>query len=111
MWAETGVVGLLLYLVLHASLVVALLRRARAGHWAAGGALLSWVGFQVLGLAHFLPFHPSVALAFAFVWGVGLVHPGLGSVPVAAQSPGEAQGDAEGAASRGAIGAQSSAAR
>ncbi len=29
------------------------------------GALLSWVGYQTLGLAHYLPFHPSVALGFA----------------------------------------------
>jgi hypothetical protein len=52
-----------------------LLRRSRQGHWAAAGALVAWGGFQLLGLAHFLPFHPGVALAFAFVWGVGLVHP------------------------------------
>ena len=76
-WAETGVVGLGLYLALHLSLAVALLRRSREGHWMAAGALISWGGFQILGLAHFLPFHPSVALAFAFVWGVGLVHPTL----------------------------------
>ena len=74
-WAETGVVGLLLYLALHLSLALTLLRRSRQGHWAAAGALVAWGGFQLLGLAHFLPFHPSVALAFAFVWGVGLVHP------------------------------------
>jgi hypothetical protein len=43
----------------------------------AAGALISWGGFQILGMAHFLPFHPSVALAFAFVWGVGLVHPAV----------------------------------
>ena len=31
---------------------------------------------QTLGIAHYLPFHPSVALGFALIWGVGLVHPG-----------------------------------
>jgi len=76
-WAETGVVGLGLYLALHLSLALSLLRRSRDGHWMAAGALISWGGFQILGMAHFLPFHPSVALAFAFVWGVGLVHPAV----------------------------------
>jgi O-antigen ligase len=75
-WAETGPVGLGLFVALHASLALALYRRARSGHWVALGALLSWLGYQLLGLAHYLPFHPSVALGFAFVWGVGLVHPG-----------------------------------
>jgi O-antigen ligase len=78
-WAETGLVGLSLWVSLHAALALAFYRRARAGNWAGLGALLSWVGYQVLGLAHYLPFHPSVSLGFAFVWGVGLVHPGGGS--------------------------------
>jgi len=83
-WAETGVVGLALYLALHLSLAVALLRRSRHGHWTAAGALIAWAGYQILGLAHFLPFHPSVALAFAFVWGVGLVHPAVSTYAGAA---------------------------
>ena len=55
---------------------MALLRRGRAGNPVALGAGLSWLGYQTLGVAHHLPFHPSVALGFALVWGVGLVHPG-----------------------------------
>lgn len=75
-WAETGVPGLLLWVLLHAALLRALLQRARAGNTVALGAALSWIGYQTLGIAHYLPFHPSVALGFALVWGVGLVHPG-----------------------------------
>jgi len=74
-WAETGVPGLLLWVLLHAALLRALLRRARGGNTVALGAALSWVGYQTLGMAHYLPFHPSVALGFALVWGLGLVHP------------------------------------
>jgi O-antigen ligase len=75
-WAETGLVGLVLWLALQASLLVALLRRGRGGNPVALGAALSWLGYQTLGVAHHLPFHPSVALGFALVCGVGLVHPG-----------------------------------
>jgi O-antigen ligase len=75
-WAETGVPGLALWVLLHASLLLALLRRAREGNTVALGAALSWIGYQTLGIAHHLPFHPSVALGFALVWGVGLVYPG-----------------------------------
>jgi O-antigen ligase len=75
-WAETGLVGLALWIALHAALLLALLRRARAGNVVALGGALSWLGYQILGVAHFLPFHPSVALGFALVWGVALVHPG-----------------------------------
>ena len=75
-WAETGVPGLALWVLLHATLLRALLRRAREGNTMALGAALSWIGYQTLGIAHYLPFHPSVALGFALVWGVGLVHPG-----------------------------------
>lgn len=75
-WAETGLPGLALWVVLHAALLRALLRRAREGNTVALGAALSWIGYQTLGIAHYLPFHPSVALGFALVWGVGLVHPG-----------------------------------
>jgi O-antigen ligase len=75
-WAETGLPGLALWVLLHFSLLRALLRRAREGNTMALGAALSWIGYQTLGIAHYLPFHPSVALGFALVWGVGLVHPG-----------------------------------
>ena len=73
-WAETGLPGLVLWVLLHVALVRALLRRAREGNTVALGAALSWIGYQTLGIAHYLPFHPSVALGFALVFGVGLVH-------------------------------------
>jgi len=75
-WAETGLVGLVLWLAWQLLLARALLARARAGAWPAAGALLAWATFQALGLVHHLPFHSSVHLTFALVWGVGLVHPG-----------------------------------
>ena len=78
-WAETGLPGLVLWVALQVSLLLALLRRGRGGNALALGAALSWLGYQMLGLAHHLPFHPSVALGFALVWGVGLVHPGQAS--------------------------------
>ncbi|ATB28443.1 O-antigen ligase family protein [Melittangium boletus] len=71
-WAETGLLGLLLQVAVHGLLARALLRRHRAGSLAATGALLSFVGFHVLSLVHYLPFHSSVHLSFAFVWGLGL---------------------------------------
>ncbi|QSQ28206.1 O-antigen ligase family protein [Pyxidicoccus parkwayensis] len=71
-WAETGLVGLVLLAAMHALLAKALIRRHREGSLAATGALLSWVGFHVLSLVHYLPFHPSVHLSFALVWGLGL---------------------------------------
>ncbi|MBJ6764212.1 O-antigen ligase family protein [Myxococcaceae bacterium JPH2] len=71
-WAETGLVGLLLLVLMHGLLARALVRRHRAGSLAATGALLSFVGFHVLALVHYLPFHPSVHLSFMFVWGLGL---------------------------------------
>jgi O-antigen ligase len=73
-WAETGLPGLALWMLLHAALLRALLQRAREGNTVALGAALSWIGYQTLGIAHYLPFHPSVSLGFALVWGVGLVH-------------------------------------
>ncbi len=82
-WAETGVVGLLLWLGWQGLLALALWRRSRAGAWPATGALLSWGAFQALALVHHLPFHSSVHLAFALVWGVGLVYPGEASEPSA----------------------------
>jgi O-antigen ligase len=75
-WAETGLVGLLLWLAWQVLLALALLRRMRLGAWPAAGALLSWGAFQALALVHHLPFHSSVHLTFALVWGVGLVYPG-----------------------------------
>ena len=75
-WAETGLPGLGLWVLLHGALLRALLRRAQQGNTLALGAALSWIGYQPLGIAHYLPFHPSVALGFALVWGVGLVYPG-----------------------------------
>jgi O-antigen ligase len=82
-WAETGLVGLLLWVLWQGLLARALWHRARAGAWPAAGALLSWVGFHAVGLAHYLPFHSSVHLTFALVWGVGLVYPGDGAQPSA----------------------------
>lgn len=73
-WAETGLPGLGLWVLLHVALVRALLRRAREGNTVALGAALSWIAYQTLGIAHYLPFHPSVALGFALVFGMGLVH-------------------------------------
>ncbi len=75
-WAETGVVGVALWLAWQALLARALWQRARAGVWLAAGALLSWGAFQALALVHYLPFHSSVHLTFALVWGVGLAGPG-----------------------------------
>jgi hypothetical protein len=71
-WAETGLVGLVLLIAMHLLLARALVRRHRAGSLAATGALLSFVGFHILSLVHYLPFHPSVHLSFAFIWGLGL---------------------------------------
>ncbi len=84
-WAETGLVGLLLWLAWQGLLARALWRRAREGAWPAAGALLSWVGYQALGLAHHLPFHSSVHLTFALVWGVGLAYRGDASAASAAR--------------------------
>ncbi|WP_050989209.1 O-antigen ligase family protein [Corallococcus macrosporus] len=71
-WAETGLVGLLLTLAVHGFLGRALIRRYREGSLAATGALLSWVGFHILAMVHYLPFHSSVYLSFSLVWGLGL---------------------------------------
>jgi O-antigen ligase len=67
-----GLVGLVLYLALHLALARVLWKRARAGSVMAAGALLSWVGFQVLGLVHYPQFHTGVMLSFALAWGLGL---------------------------------------
>ncbi|RUO88818.1 O-antigen ligase domain-containing protein [Corallococcus sp. AB018] len=71
-WAETGLVGLVLLATMHFLLARALVRRHRAGSIPATGALLSFVGFHVLALVHYLPFHPSVHLSFMLIWGLGL---------------------------------------
>jgi O-antigen ligase len=71
-WAETGLVGLVLLALVHGLLARALIRRHRAGSIVATGALLSFVGFHILSLVHYLPFHTSVHLSFVFVWGLGL---------------------------------------
>ncbi|MBN1209352.1 MAG: O-antigen ligase family protein [Myxococcaceae bacterium] len=71
-WAETGLVGLALLATVHLLLARALVRRHRAGSLAATGALLSFMGFHLLSLVHYLPFHTSVHLSFAFIWGLGL---------------------------------------
>lgn len=71
-WAETGLVGLVLLAAMHGLLARALLRRHREGSIAATGALLSLAGFHVLSMVHYLPFHSSVHLSFALVWGLGL---------------------------------------
>jgi O-antigen ligase len=84
-WAETGLVGLFLWLAYQGLLARALWQRARTGAWPAAGALLSWVGFQALGLAHHLPFHSSVHLTFALVWGVGLAYRSDAPQPSAAR--------------------------
>ncbi len=74
--AETGVVGLLLMLAFHGLLLRSLWSRFRSGSWIAAGALLAFVGFHVLSVVHYLPFHTSVALSFYFVWGAGLAASG-----------------------------------
>ncbi len=71
-WAETGLVGLGLLATVHFLLARALVRRHRAGSLVATGALLSFMGFHILSVVHYLPFHSSVHLSFAFIWGLGL---------------------------------------
>jgi O-antigen ligase len=71
-WVETGLVGLLLTIAYHALLLRALLRRWRDGSWIAAGALLSFAGFHLLGLVHYLQHHTGVYLSFALAWGLGL---------------------------------------
>ncbi len=71
-WVETGLVGLALLIWMQVTLMLALMTRARRGSVAAAGALLSLGGFLLLSLVHYLPFHSSVHLSFAFFWGLGL---------------------------------------
>ncbi len=103
--AETGVVGLLLMLAFHVLLLRALWSRFRAGSWVAAGALLAFVGFHVLSVVHYLPFHTSVALTFYFVWGAGFA----ASAPASSACP-ASPGDPAELASRAAS-AQSASAR
>ncbi len=71
-FAETGLIGLILFVLLHLSLFTALLRRHREGHPAATAALLALIGFHCLGVVHYLPFHTGVFLAFTLIWSLGL---------------------------------------
>jgi len=77
-WAETGLLGLSLYLAFHLALARALWGRARRGSLPASGALLSLLGFHVLGLVHYIAFHTGVMLSFGLFWGLGLAPHGPG---------------------------------
>ena len=74
-WVETGLVGLLLTAAYHGLLLRALLRRSREGSWIAAGALLSFAGFHLLSVVHYLQHHTGVYLSFALMWGLGLAPP------------------------------------
>lgn len=80
-WVETGLVGLLLTAAYHGLLLQALLRRSRDGSWIAAGALLSFAGFHLLSLVHYLQHHTGVYLSFALVWGLGLAPPAAAASP------------------------------
>jgi O-antigen ligase len=80
-WVETGLVGLLLTAAYHVLLGRALWRRWRARSWIAAGALLSFAGFHLLSLVHYLPHHTGVYLSFALVWGLGLAPPESAGAP------------------------------
>jgi O-antigen ligase len=71
-WVETGLIGLLLTATYHALLLRALLRGFREGSWIAAGALLSFGGFHLLSLVHYLQHHTGVYLSFALAWGLGV---------------------------------------
>jgi O-antigen ligase len=71
-WAETGLVGLALTIAYHALLARGLWRRVRLGSWAAAGGLLSFAGFHLLSLVHYLQHHTGVYLSFALAFGLGL---------------------------------------
>jgi O-antigen ligase len=71
-WAETGLVGLALTVAYHVLLAHGLWRRVRLGSWAAAGGLLSFAGFHLLSLVHYLQHHTGVYLSFALAWGLGL---------------------------------------
>ncbi len=71
-FAETGLIGLILFALMHFSLFAALLEKHRAGNPAATAALLAWIGFHAAGVVHYLPYHTGVHLAFCLVWALGL---------------------------------------
>jgi len=74
-WVETGLVGLLLTLAYHALLGRALWLRTRAGSSAGAAGLLSFAGFHLLSLVHYLQHHTGVYLTFSLVWGLALSPP------------------------------------
>ncbi|HEY3445921.1 MAG TPA: O-antigen ligase family protein [Myxococcales bacterium] len=88
--AETGIIGLLLYLAQQLALGLALWRRSKAGSIVAAGGLLSLLAFHFVGLSHYIQFHSGVALAFALVWGLGLA-PNAPGMAAAAPAPAPAQ--------------------
>jgi hypothetical protein len=57
------------------ALARALWRRARQGSSIGVGALLSWLGFHLLSLVHYVPYHTGVYLSFGLVWGLGIARP------------------------------------
>ncbi len=71
-WAETGALGLGLALAFHGLLARALAMRARRGRRRALAGLFSLVGFHLLGLVHYVPYHSGVHLSFCLVWGLSL---------------------------------------
>ena len=71
-FAETGLIGLILFALTHFSLLAALWERRRSGSPAAAAALLAWLGFHVAGIVHYLPYHTGVHLAFCLIWALGL---------------------------------------
>jgi hypothetical protein len=70
-WAECGLVGLGLLAWYHAMLARALWAR-RSRSWLGRGGVLAFAAYHLLALVHHLPFHSSVSLAFALVWGAAL---------------------------------------
>lgn len=71
-FAETGLIGLALYVLLQIALFRALWERHRQRQRAATAAILAFIGFHCLGAVHYLPFHTGVFLAFTLIWGLGL---------------------------------------
>lgn len=71
-FAETGLIGLVLYLLLQISLFLALWERHRQKQIAATAAILALIGFHCLGAVHYIPFHTGVFLSFTLIWGLGL---------------------------------------
>ncbi len=88
-WVETGLIGLLLTLAYHLLLGRALWQRFRAGSWAGAAGLISFAGFHLLSLVHYLQHHTGVYLTFSLVWGLALSPPAPGTS--SAESP--ARGD------------------